>query len=209
MTSLKENNWSEEDGLILSDFGSLNPSIAQFPHTIFKASRVAIEFVFEIVNAKGGIWGTELKFHVNGKEYECDEWPIVQDFRLWELPQNQIFLLESGWGLVSLLDFTMVIGAKSDPSLLEEIGVASSFFGKRPTFDWQADFENLPLWLDRLGWAYVSLKLGENDHALFVARKGGEQLCKALQAHLFAAGYKSAKLRRSQERVHWDGPMVL
>jgi hypothetical protein len=209
MTIKHESACSDEDSLIIGDLGSLTPTIAQFPHLIFRTSSIALRLALQIVRATGGIWGTELKFGLDGNEYDVQDWPIVRDFHLWSIRKNQEFLFSSGWGLISLLDFTMVIDAKSEPDLLMAIGDKSSFFGKDPIFNWASDFNDLALWISRLGWAYVPLKNGEWNHALFVTRNGDEHLCDALRAQLEASGYNSAKLRSGNGRYHWDGSLVL
>lgn len=208
MTIPDMRNWSDEDRLIAADFLTLDPPLAVYPHLIFRASRRSLELVFKTVNAQGGLWGDTLPFDANGNDHATNEWPVIQQFQLWGQTQNQEHLLNTGW-VGSLTEFRMVIAATTNPQLLVEMASTSTYFAPEPTFDWQTDFENLAQSVDRLGWAYVPLVHGELDHALFLTRNGGEQWRETLQAHLFAAGYKCAKLRRSQERVQWDGPVVL
>lgn len=202
-------NWSDEDRLIAADFLTTEPPLADYPHLIFKAARSTLELTLRVVNAKGGLWCQPPPFDANGKETIAQEWSVVQHFRLWEQSRNQEHLLNTGWGILTATEFTMVIAANTQPELLAEMASASTCFGEHPTFDWRKDFESLALWVDRLGWAYVPLKHGEHDHALFLTRKNDKQWGEALQMHLFSAGCESARLRRIQERIHWDGPMVL
>jgi hypothetical protein len=209
MNTADVQGWSDEDRLILSDFLTLNPPLSCFPHLIFKAARESLEQALSVVGAKGGLWGELLPFDSSGNEYVVEEWPVIGDFRLWGEPPNQGYLLDSGWGVSPLLDFTMVIDAYSNPGLLAELASASTFFGKQPLCDWRADFEQLSRWVDALGWAYVPLKQGELDHAFFLVSKANERWIEALQARLAAANFRTARLRHGTQRVHWEGPLVL
>ena len=173
-------------------FGSADPPLARLPHCLFEQSEEALKLILSAAGCLGGLWPRDPIVDASGDRY-MGEGGDIDDFRLWELPENQSDLLR--YGPYCFLEiFTMVIDSSTKREVLLKIreGLAPLFTdadGTFHTYQWYGCIDALPLLMDDLGWAYMPLGgVDESGYAIFVTSPRRETLFHDASLRLREAG---------------------
>ncbi len=190
---------SHDDHMMLLTFGSLNPSLAAFTHSIFLLSPASVGIVLGVVGAKGGIWGDQPLVDAQGERHIPPWEPSPEDFLLWEVPANQSEI-EKG-KIWKLEQFTMLIDSRTPLNMLAETYLFD------PDGKGFLEFtEQVSAWLERLRWALIPL--GDDvDYAIFVTSRDCAGWVEEVERQLHENGEVAFGLRPGKGRFHWDEPM--
>jgi hypothetical protein len=194
---------SFDDAMMMQCFGSLNPPIALYPHCIFEAGARTLRLVLDVVGAKGGIWGGYSPLiDGQGHPYDDSGEGNLADFSLWQLPDNQDLVLESG-GNAKLSQFTMVIDSQARPELLLKLDdvVRNRPLNTNPYY-YDACLEHVAKCMDELKWAYIPLT-DETWFALFVVADDRERWRNEVEAALRQSDEPVFRLTPERDRFHW------
>ena len=174
-----------DSGTIIRAFGDLAPPLTQFPHVIVEAGPAFLKLAIDSVCQTGGVFGDEPPVDGSGEPYLIPEdGEIIDDFVLWELPDNQKALFR--YGCYAKLDvFTMVISTRSSAALLSRL---YSLFGSgindyESIFFYYNCIERVAEAIPELGWAYIPLS-DELPYAMFVAGPGHEFAVESIESIL-------------------------
>jgi hypothetical protein len=187
---------SSDDHMMMTAFGTLNPSIATLPHCICPVSPTVRSCILDVVGAKGGLWGGQPQFDEIG-DYYIPPWETDHSkFVLWETPANQSLILQD---IRIVAEFTkMIIDTRTSAEVLEKT-YSYDFVGgiTFPVF-----LDQVKLWMDDLRWALIPLE-GEIDFDLFVVRKDLAVWADEVRSRLIRQGYKAFALTPGKNRFHW------
>lgn len=184
-------------------FGSVSPPIAEFPHCIFVRSRRSLAVILELTDAKGGIWGDEPLVDRNGAPYiGPEDGRIIEDFPLWEMPENQELVLRSGWA-GKIGTFTMVIDSRTPPEVLS--GTYSESRDDEGDYPYYKYIERISRWITALRWAYIPLG-DECDLALFVVSDSCKAWALEAETALRTGGEPVTRLRAGGGRYFLEWP---
>jgi hypothetical protein len=175
-------------------FGSLSPRIAAFPHCIFESTPKALGQCCSVVEAVAAPWRTEVVFEANG-EYFIRYTYTPEMVHLWEVPQNQTVLPKL---MYSDLEFSLLVSAGTSPQILRQTW-------EHPIDDYYSHMDQLPQWIDSLGWAYISLEY-ENRFAMLVTPKSKGHWVSEIERRLASEKIPPFHLIAEDHGVRWDGP---
>lgn len=182
--------WSQEDLEKLSDehrrvflaLGTLRPPIGQYPHIVCRNTPTALRQIIQVLNCSIGVWGDRPLVDSHGRPYvEPADSKVIDEFVLFELPQNQEYALRrQAYGKHG---FSVVISARTPPSVIDRMWRPFEGLDELPYYQ---GINQLPQWIDSLGWAYVPLEY-EYDYALFVMAKAYTECLNSIRAAMAAA----------------------
>jgi hypothetical protein len=199
---------SDDDNVMMLAFGTLDPSIGRFPHCLFRASEDTLKTVLEVVGAKGGLWGDEPRVTLAGEPYlPPEDGRIIEDFVLWELPQNQGYVLSNG-GYAKLGAFLMVIDVRTPEDVLTKIYSSKGSEEDDSHYGHYEYIERVSDWLEDLKWTYIPLT-EELEFALFAAAPAHEGWVQEVENRLRMCKKTVFRLKPGVDRFHWGGPFYL
>ena len=164
------------DDPVFVAFRSLDPPLTRFPHCLFKQSEACLKAVFLAARTLGGLWGKPPIADASGEPYtyiEHEDGYVIDDFRLWNLPENQNYLMHQG--TQSLETFTMVIPSSTRREVLLRIydvfdPLCNPNDHEYFDYDYDTCVQSLHLLIEDLEWAYVPMGPDVfEEHAIFVA----------------------------------------
>jgi hypothetical protein len=199
--AMDENCTYLNDDLVRLAFGDLNPPLSRFSHVVFKADSASMRVVLDSVRQTGGIFGDYPLVDGSGEPYLVPEdGQIINDFVLWELPENQKALFE--YGCYSKLDsFTMVINSRTSTALLSSLYLLiSSGIGETESiFYYYNCIACVAEAITELGWAYIPLG-DEVGYAMFVGGPGYEVSVNSVESILSESGVSCFRVRTGKAR---------
>lgn len=181
-------------------FGTTDPCLAQFPHSIFRRSDAAIETVAKHIGGPIAVWGDRPWYDAMGKQYVPSWEPDpVHEFELWKLPQNQECALHYSKYRNSS-EFVMIVSAGLPAEVvrrpLERLDPEDGCFPYYKYIHWVCD------WIPEFGWAYIPLS-DELEEAMFVVSQPRQELLVDVEAGLRALSIQTGRLERNQDRWLW------
>ena len=183
------------DKQLVWSLGSLNPSIAAFPHRIVENSFENLTEWCKVVGVKGATWQLQPIFELSG-EYFTREIYSPDMLHFWETSENQAHLPVM---MNADLEFPMIVSARTAPSVLQKIW-------DHPVRDYYSYLEHLAVWIESLEWAYVPLEY-ENGFALVVAGKSQRGWITEFDRLLTLRHETVFELSRLNDRFHLTGPV--
>lgn len=190
--------YMNDDSFMLA-FGHLNPPITRIPHVIFKAEPASMSVVLDSVGQTGGVFGDYPLVDGSGEPYlEPEDGEIINDFVLWELPENQKALFK--YGCYPKLDsFTMVINSRTSTALLSRLYLlfSSGIGDDESIFYYYNCIDRVAEVIPELGWAYIPLG-DEVPYAMFVGGPRHEVAVKSVESILRETGVDCFRVRRGE-----------
>jgi hypothetical protein len=177
-------------------FGSRRPSLARFPHCVFRNTDESFNVVRQTVGVPLGIWNVLPPFGDTPPIDPQGDHRRVS-FAMWAEKSNQECLLRSR---TIHNELCLITAADAPPQALQKID-------EHPVHDYYSYLEHLPLWLPELGWAWVGLEV-EFEFALLVASHEKRDWLTQIHAALEAAGADpfQVELRSRKWIWNWKGP---
>lgn len=190
-----------EDQMMWYSFRSFSPSIGKFPHCIFYSREEILSSILNMLNKKGGIWGKAcFSWNVDDTLYSANDYSYyTTDFKLWELPKNQDYLLMMGWRPAND-GFVMVIDAETPVEILEDMYFSHQEL--KYDFNYYQYLEYCCNWINKLEWAYIPLD-NECGHAIFVTRDKYDLLIQKIVAKLVSNNETIIQLKPDNNRYYW------
>ena len=178
-------------------FGSLKPSIAEFPHLIIENSFEMLAEWCAVIDAKAAPWRTQAAFELNGEPFTRDTY-TPEMLHLWDTSENQTLLPTM---MNSDLEFPLLLPTRTSPDVLRKMW-------EHPTNDYYSYIVHLALWIDSLTWAYVPLEY-ENEFAMLVVGKVQSEWIAEIERRLTLKHKACFSLASANNRFHWAGPVRL
>lgn len=183
-------------------FGTIAPELTQFPHLVFRITTPPLTAICERAQEDAGIWGERLMVSEEGTVYlEPDDGRIIDQFRLWTLPDNQRyarqFISKAGC-------FTMGIPANTNVHVLAES--YDWFSPSDGVWEYYTAIRRVHEILPDLRWAY--LPLVDGDFAMLVAHHDWKWLVDAYRSDLDASNVPVFEITGRGEDQSWNGPAL-
>jgi hypothetical protein len=204
MALMVEEFASNDDAMMMLAFGSFNPPIARFPHVITKAELASLRAVLDTVGRLGGIFGDSPLVDRSGVPYlEPEDGHILNDFLLWELPENQRYLFDRGC-YAKLDSFTAVIDTRTSADLVSILYslFSSGISDTESIFFHDNCIERIARAIPALGWAYIPLS-DETGYAMFVVAAEHDDWVASFESRLKEFGLIGFRLVSGHDRFHW------
>jgi hypothetical protein len=183
------------DRQLIWAFGSLNPSIAAFPHRIVENTFENLTEWCKVVGANAAPWRIEPAFESSGGPFKRETY-IPEMLHLWDTGENQAQLPAM---MNADIEFPLLIAAGTAPDVLQKMW-------DHPIGDYYSYIEHLAAWIESLEWAYVPLEY-ENHFAMLVAGKAQTVWITEVDRR-FASRHRTVfGLSPVNDRFRWDGPV--